>query len=200
MRRLLCIAFVASTGALLGQTNRVPAQVDPAEAITLLREGLIDSFSKGDINRLLTYVDTNVVVTWQNGEVCRGPNEVRAYYDKMMKGDPPVVREIRAKPEVLHRQVYGDWAVSTGNLHDYFILNDGSELPFNTLFTATIARRSDRWLVTAFHASVNVFDNPVLSLAIRKVGMWAAIGGVVVGVVFGLLIGRIVPRRRRSSS
>jgi hypothetical protein len=90
--------------------------------------------------------------------------------------------------------------VSTGNLHDYFILNDGSELPFNTLFTATIARRGDRWLVTAFHASVNVFNNPVLALATRKVGMWAAIGGGIVGVIAGLFIGRIAHRRRRSSA
>ena len=35
-----------------------------------------------------------MVVTWQNGEVSHGTAGVRAYYDKMMKGDRPVVKQV----------------------------------------------------------------------------------------------------------
>src|SRR5947207_3874909 len=100
MLRSILIVILAWTGVLCAQTNRVAGELDATQAITRLREGLIDSFTKGDIDRLLTYLDTNVVVTWQNGEVCQGPGEVRAYYQKMMKGDHPVLREIGANPEV----------------------------------------------------------------------------------------------------
>jgi ketosteroid isomerase-like protein len=183
-------------GAASAQTPVVPASVDPTEAITRLREGLVDSFNKRDIERLLSHLDTNVVVTWQNGEVSKGPEGVRAYYQKMMSGDRPVVRSVLAKPEVEGRHVYGDWAVSWGNLNDTFTLTDGKELPFNSRFTATITRRGDRWLVTAFHASLNVFQNPVLTLAAKKLGLVTGLAGLLLGAVLGLLLGRLFVRRR----
>src|SRR6185369_7724843 len=144
-----------------------PAQVaatdtEADQAITKLREGLVDSFNKGDMDRLLSYLDTNAVVTWQNGEVCEGPAAVKAYYERMMKGDHPIVSKVTADPKVLGRHVQGDWAVSWGNMNDNFVLADGRELPLNSHFTATIVRRGDRWLVSAFHVSVNAFDNPVM--------------------------------------
>ena len=59
-----CGELLASwAGVLFAQTNHVARDLDALEAITRLREGLIDSFTKGDIDRLLKYLDTNVVVT-----------------------------------------------------------------------------------------------------------------------------------------
>jgi ketosteroid isomerase-like protein len=181
--------------ALFAQTNSVPAALDPTEAITRLREGLIDSFNKADLDRLLSHLDTNVVVTWQNGEVSLGREGVRDYYNKMMRGERPIVREVKATPEVTGRHVSGDWAVSWGKMNDVFHLTDGSQLAFNSLFTATIARRGEQWQVTAFHASVNAFDNAVLHTAVKKVGRIIAIVASVAGVVLGLLLARIFRRK-----
>jgi ketosteroid isomerase-like protein len=184
------------TAVASAQTPAVPASVDPTEAITRMREGLVDSFNKRDLERLLSHLDTNVVVTWQNAEVSKGPEDVRAYYQKMMSGERPVVRSVVAKPEIEGRHIYGDWAVSWGSLNDTFTLNDGKELPFNSRFTATIARRGDRWLVTAFHASVNVFQNPVMTLAAKRLGLITGLAGLLLGAVLGLLLGRFFSRRR----
>jgi ketosteroid isomerase-like protein len=157
-------------------------------AITHLREGLVDSFNRGEIDRLLTYLDTNAVVTWQNGEVCVGGAAVKAYYLRMMKGDHPVVGKVSAAPKVLGRHIQGDWAVSWGNLNDRFVLTDGRELPLNSRFTAAIARRGDRWLVSAFHVSVNAFDNPITALAVKKTLIIAGIGGLVAGFLLGAIL------------
>lgn len=195
MNKLIAWMFLALAVPIMGQT---PAKTDDATAaITQLREGLITSFNKGDIDSLLSYLDTDVVVTWQNGEVCRGPEGVRAFYQRMMTGDNRVVREMKCEPEVVGRHVYGDWAVSWGNLHDHFVLNDGSDLPFNSVFTATIAKRGDRWLVIAFHTSVSAFDNPVLSRAEHKVGLWLGLGGAVVGLILGWGLSRAFAGKRR---
>src|SRR5262245_21751789 len=107
--------------------NTTLAQTNSADdkAIARLREGLIDSFSKGDIDRLLTFLDTNVVVTWQNGEVCEGTAAVKAYYNKMMKGEHPLVSKVTSEPKILGRHIQGDWAVSWGELNDHFLLSDG---------------------------------------------------------------------------
>ncbi|MEI9898409.1 MAG: nuclear transport factor 2 family protein [Chthoniobacter sp.] len=112
MNKLIIWVFLALAVASFGQ-SAPPADTDEAmAAIGRLREGLVTSFTKGDIDGLLTYLDPDVVVTWQNAEVCRGPEAVRAFYMRMMTGDHRVVREIKSEPEVLGRHVYGDWAVS----------------------------------------------------------------------------------------
>jgi ketosteroid isomerase-like protein len=196
MNKLIICLFLALAIPVMGQA---PAKTDEATAaITQLREGLITSFNKGDIDGLLSYLDPDVVVTWQNGEVCRGPEAVRAFYQRMMSGDNRVVRDMKCEPEVVGRHVYGDWAVSWGNLHDHFVLNDGSDLPFNSVFTATIAKRGDRWFVVAFHTSVSAFQNPVLSLAERRVGLWLGLGGAAAGLLLGLAVSRVFAAKRRS--
>ncbi len=189
---IVTLTFVALVAH--AQVITRPMETETEQAITRLREGLVDSFNRNDIDRLLTYLDTNAVVTWQNGEVCEGTGAVKAYYERMMKGDHPVVSKVTADPKVLGRHFQGDWAISWGNLNDRFVLTDGRELPLNSRFTATIARRSDRWLVTAFHASVNAFDNPVMSLAAKKVSMFAGIAGLVAGLLGGVIAMRLLRR------
>jgi ketosteroid isomerase-like protein len=195
MKELIVGLWMVASVAL-GQAPVVPASVDPTEAITRLREGLVSSFNKRDIDGLVAHLDADVVVTWQNGEVSKGRDGVKAYYQKMMSGEQPTVRSVTAAPEVAGRHVYGDWAVSWGNLNDHFVLNDGKDLPLNSHFTATIARRGDRWLVTAFHASVNAFQNPILTFAAKKIGLFSGVAGLLLGVVVGLLLGRLLARRR----
>jgi ketosteroid isomerase-like protein len=165
------------------------------QEITKLREGLVDSFNQGDIDRLLTFLDTNAVVTWQNGEVCEGTNAVKAYYDRMMKGDHPVVVKVTSDPKVLGRHIQGDWCVSWGDLNDHFTLSDGRDLALNSHFTATIAKRGDHWMVSAFHVSVNAFDNPITMLAVKKVSLVVGIAGLIAGI----LLTAIVARLRRGS-
>ena len=123
---------------------------------------------------------------------------MRVFYERMMVGPDRVVKGVSVNPTVDDRHVYDNaWAVSWGNMHDTFDLNDGSSFKFDSRFTATIARRGEAWKVTAFHASVNAFDNAVLHVAARKVGTWAGIGGAAAGIVVGAVVATIVGRRRR---
>jgi ketosteroid isomerase-like protein len=194
---LIFLALIFIPAVAPAQAAATDTEAD--QAITKLREGLVDSFNKGDMDRLLSYLDTNAVVTWQNGEVCEGPAAVKAYYERMMKGDHPVVSKVTADPKVLGRHVQGDWAVSWGSLNDQFVLTDGRELPLNSRFTATVVKRGDRWLVSAFHVSVNAFDNPIMALAIKKILMIAGIGGLVIGGILGAVIMRML-RQRNSAA
>jgi len=173
---------------------------DPIKAINALRAELVDAFNKGDVDRLLSHLDPDVVVTWQNGEVCRGPQAFRAYYDRMMSGSNRVVASLSANPVVDDRHVYGDWAVSWGNLHDDYTLTDGSGFKFDSRFTASIARRGDAWKVTSFHASVNAFDNPILKIAEKKVGVVSGLGGIAGGLLVGGVVGMAVGRRKRGAT
>jgi ketosteroid isomerase-like protein len=199
---LATLVMCCATGPrLAAQATRASVtEPDPTAAITALRNELIDSCNKGDLPRLLSHLDDDVVVTWQNGEVCRGPAAVKAYYDKMMTGPNKIVAAIHADPKVIGRHVYGDWAVSWGEMNDHFTLTDGRDLPLNSRFTSTIARRGDAWKVTSFHVSVNAFDNPILGYAARKGATWAGVIAGVVGLLVGVLAGWVLARRRRKAA
>src|SRR5262245_11063647 len=110
MKKYLMIipAVVLGSFVTIAQVNSPPLDPQTEQAITRLREGLVDSFNHDDIDRLLTYLDTNAVVTWQNGEVCEGTEAVKAYYERMMKGNHPVVRKVTADPKVIGRHIQGD--------------------------------------------------------------------------------------------
>jgi len=192
---LVALIFLSWTAA--SQPLSAPPAAEVEQAIGHLREGLVDSFNQGDIDRLLTFLDTNVVVTWQNGEVCEGTAAVKAYYQRMMKGDRPVVSKVTSDPKVLGRHVQGDWAVSWGNLNDKFELTDGRTLPLNSRFTAAIVKRGDRWMVAAFHVSVNAFDNPVMTLAVKRISMFAGIAGLVAGALAGVMVVRLLRRPKQ---
>jgi ketosteroid isomerase-like protein len=167
---------------------------DPTKAIDVMRVELVDAFNKGDLDRLLSHLDSDCVVTWQNGEVCNGPEAVRAYYDKMMKGPNKVVEKVSAAPAVDGRNVHGDWAVSWGKMNDEFELTDGSKFRFDSRFTATIDRHGSEWKVSSFHVSINAFDNPILGMAAKKGATWAAIIAGAVAALVGFVVGRM--RRR----
>jgi ketosteroid isomerase-like protein len=187
------VSAVDGGGAVSGAVT-VP---DPAKAIGVLRGELVDAFNKGDLDRLLSHLDPDVVVAWQNAEVCRGPAAVRGFYERMMVGPDRVVKKVTVNPTLDDRHVYDNaWCVSWGNMHDAFDLTDGSSIALDSRFTATIARRGEAWKVTAFHASVNAFDNAILRVAARKVGTWAAAVGAVAGILLGLVAGAFLARRR----
>ena len=200
---LLCAIMLTmlplTRSSLIAQTMQAPSTrpaavttADPTQAIAQMREELIDAFNKGDLDRLLSHLDPDVVITWQNGEVCRGPDAVRAYYNKMMTGPEKRVDKVSADPKVDDRHVYGDWAVSWGRMNDHFVLTDGSNLDMNSRFTATIAKRGDVWKVSSFHVSVNAFANPIMKTVAKKAGGV----GAMIGGLLGLIVGRLIGRRR----
>lgn len=156
---------------------------DPA--LVQLREGLISSFQANDMDRFVTYLDTNVVVTWQSGEVCEGREAVKGSYEKLTQGDRPMFQKIVVDPKIVGHQLRGDWVVVWGEMNDQLSFRNKSSLPFRSRFTVTAHRLNDRWSVASMHLSANVFENPMLTLATRRV---ATFGGVLAGLL-GLGVG-----------
>ena len=57
---LLCFAPPSA----MGQATRPVTEPDPLKAIGVLREELVDAFNMGDLDRLLSHLDPDAVVTW----------------------------------------------------------------------------------------------------------------------------------------
>src|SRR5215813_75713 len=95
-RKVLLVLAVAALLLTPGQAQDTKAKEDPAhEELRALKRDLVEVVNKRDIEGLLKFLDQDVVVTWLNGEVNRGPKAVKEYLERMLKGDKPVVKSYK---------------------------------------------------------------------------------------------------------
>ena len=165
---------------------------DPAhQELRAIKESLVTAFNKRDYDAFMHHLHTNVVATWQNAEVARGHEGIRAFMRKMSEGESKQVESVQAKVEVDElASLYKDTAVAFGSVEQDFKFFDGRDIDLKSRWTATFIKADGRWQVAAVHVSANVFDNPILGLAIRKTALWAGAAAVVVGGLAGWFAGR----------
>jgi uncharacterized protein (TIGR02246 family) len=200
------IAQVPATPPAPGPAGQTPAPTQAAVApealhneLRKMRDDMLAAIARSEFEAILPYLHPNVVFTPMNGEVSRGPQAIRAYFDKMLKGPDAIVKSIRLGVEVDRlADFYGDTALAFGSSNDQYALSNGMEFQIQTRWTAALVRENGRWLITAFHSSANAFDNPILEKA-RQLAMlqWGGIG-TAAGALIGVLVGRAVGRRRRA--
>jgi ketosteroid isomerase-like protein len=171
-----------------------PAWTQPAihDALRALRGRLVTAMNKNDIDGILAELHPNVVVTWQNAEVSRGPAGVRAYLERMTKGPNPIVRGYHAEINVDDlTTLYGEnTGVAYGSSVENFDLAGGQSFTLHGRWSATMVRENGRWLLASVHASSNLFDNPLLNAAKKFLYL-----GIAVSFLVALLIGWFVGRR-----
>ena len=199
--RIVLASLVALLAPALARSDDVKtvAPEDPAHnELRALRDGVLDAFNKKDLDRLLSHVHPNVVVTWQNGEVSRGRDGIRAYYKKMMEGPDRVVDSVTAKAEVDELTILYDprHGLAFGSLGEDFKLSNGTAFHLPNRWTATLVKEDGRWLIAGLHVSANVFDNPVQQLIVRRVMWWTGAVGLLVGVALGAVLTVLLRRRR----
>jgi ketosteroid isomerase-like protein len=162
---------------------------EPAhQELRSLRTNVIEAITRGDFDRTLTFVHTNVVVTWQNAEVCRGHAGLRAFFERLGKNAfkgyrvPPMPDELT----ILHG---GDTGVSFGQTVARYTLF-GKDYDFTNRWTATLVKDNGQWQLAAYHVSNNVLNNPLLNGA-KSLLYWVAGSTLAVGFVIGIFVGRI---------
>jgi ketosteroid isomerase-like protein len=197
----LPLVLLLGVGDPLAAQDAKKPKEDPAhEELRALRREVEDAVNKNDLDRLLTFLDEDVVVTWQNAEVSRKPAGVREYYERMMKGPNRRVESITIKPVVDDlTHLYGDTGVAYGSSEDHFKLTDGKDFKLTSRWSATVVKKNGKWLIANFHASTNMFDNPLMTYAIRQTLLWTAVVAVPVGLLLGLVVAWLW-RRRKSAT
>jgi len=174
------------------------AAEDPAhEELRQLRTNVVEAIRSGDIERQLDYVHTNVVITWQNGEVVRGHAKLREFYERLgekaFQGykTPPTPAELTI--------LYGDdTGVSFGDsVAEYTLF--GRRYEFNNRWTATLVKENGKWTLASYHVSLDALNNPLINAAKKSLFVAASIAGVI-GLFLGVVIGRSLAKAQRPSS
>jgi hypothetical protein len=187
----LIILAISST---LGQTT--PAENPNHQELRQMRDELLTAMNKGDMEGTLKYLTTNVVITWQNAEVSRGHDGVRAYYNRVMTGPNRILDGFNCNisPDEL-TILYGDnMGICYGSSDEHYKLANGKDLNVKGRWTSTLVKENGHWLVASLHCSTDLFDNVILNLA-RKATWAAAVFGFVIGILIGFFLGW---RRRRA--
>jgi hypothetical protein len=180
------------------------AESDPAlKELVALREDAIDAINKGDLDRLLTHVDADVVLTAPNEEpgkeLITGKEGVRDYFQRMIGGGkhPGRAKSVTVELKVDGRRVLegGGRAIAWGTSKDTYHMKNGSTFVMQTRWSGTLAKKDGKWLIVEFHISANPFDNAIQREIMRGAALWY--GGTAGGValIAGLLIGWMAGRR-----
>lgn len=206
MIRLATVLTLLGLGILLAPLTyaqeKEPAKEDPAhEELRELRRGLVAAVGKNDLDGILNHLHKNVVVTWLNGEQTRGHEQFSEYYNRMMEGENRIVQSFSIEDVQVTELtlLYGDdTGVAYGTANSHFVLTDGTDFIIKGPWTATMVKEDGNWVVSVFHSSVNMFDNPVLGMATGWIAKAAAIAGVI-GLLLGVGVVLVLKRGRSKS-
>jgi ketosteroid isomerase-like protein len=189
--------FILGSSFLQVHAQNPTVSEDPAHnELRALRDGLLAAMNSGDIDTQIKFLHPNVVVTFQNAEIARGREGVKAYYNKMTSGSNKIVESFHVSVNVDELTILygGDTGISFGSSVESFKLTSGLNFDLKGRWTITLVKENGQWLIASLHASTNLFDNPLLNLAKRS-AYW--IGGVC--LLVGIVVGWWVGRKRKSA-
>ncbi len=150
-----------------------------------------NSINSQSLERMSQQMDAGVTVVWANGEVSRGPAEVLAYYDRMVKGKDRILTKYITSAKLHgHARFLGDGnvAIADGTMEDEFFPVIRGSFRMSSKWTTTIARINGEWKIVSLHLSANVFNNSLLDEAVKAL-KYVGGGGLLVGLLAGGAIG-----------
>jgi len=197
--RFLKILLALTAAALLLPSAQaqpdLPMDPDHVE-LRALSGQLVKAISAGDMDAIEPLLHPNVVVTWQDGQVCKGPAQIRKFYAAMAAKSKKTFQGYKVPPTADEPTILYSGA-TTGVAYGYnvgvFHLA-GKDFEMPNRWTATMVKENGKWLLASYHVSMNVLDNPLLT-AVKCIGVIGAVLALFVGLILGLRIGR----RRRAS-
>jgi len=183
----LLLALLAA-GVLPATAADDPHAADRQALIRLFRE-MEASINAQDVERMVAQMHPQATVTWLNGEVSRGHDEIRAYYQRMVKGDQRILDRYLTTAKLGASARFfgnGEVAVADGTMADEFFPVARGPFRLDSNWTSTSAKIDGRWQVVALHLSANVFTNSLMAeaqSAIRLAAGGAALGGLLMGAL-----------------
>jgi hypothetical protein len=188
MRLLTCLTLLSLT-ALAQETD--PHAADRQQMLKIFSE-VENSINSQSLEQMTKQMDPSAVVVWANGEVSRGPAEVLAYYDRMVKGSGRILSRYTTKAKLNgHARFLGDGsvAIADGTMEDEFTPVSRGAFKLNSNWTTTVAKINGEWKIVALHLSSNVFNNSLLDEA-KSALLYTGAGGALVGLLLGWFLGR----------
>jgi len=198
MRALIAALILSVTGASMPALAAEPDDVHQADRQALLKvfREIEAGINDQNVDRMVAQMHRQATVTWLNGEISRGHDEIKAYYHRMVKGDQRYINKYLTAAKVdAPARFYGngDVAVADGSMEDEFFPVSRAAFKLSSRWTSTSVKFDGEWKVVDMHLSSNVFTNSLIAEA-KDMIVHAAIAAALSGILVGWLLGRA--RRR----
>ncbi len=196
MKRLLAILLLLLFSAMATAAEFNGHEEDHQQLRQLLEQAS-EAINRQDTVKLRSLLATEFVVTMVNQERMTEAAQLDHFFEQFFVGENAPLKGITVTPEAdaPSRFVGDDVAVVYGHSNDIYVLKTGGEVMIPALWTATLVRQEDDWKIRAFHAGVNLLDNPVLAAAQQTLWQMAA-AGAVAGALLMLLLVRLLRKKR----
>lgn len=192
---LLCLSN--SWAATMPALDATAGRPEDRQQLRVLLGNVESAISSLQVEEVIKLMHPDVIVTWQNAEVSRGPDQIRAYYNRMMKGSAPIVKKFSTQATLGgNAAFYGDTAIAYGTTVDNFELMEGLNFTLRGNWSTTVVKTDGQWKIAALHFSTNLFDNPLLNKA-KQLAWYMGLGGLLAGMLLMFLINRL---RRKSTA
>lgn len=192
---LLCLSN--SWAATMPALDATAGRPEDRQQLRVLLGNVETAISSLQVEEVIKLMHPDVIVTWQNAEVSRGPDQIRAYYNRMMKGSAPIVKKFSTQATLGgNAAFYGDTAIAYGTTVDNFELMEGLNFTLRGNWSTTVVKTDGQWKIAALHFSTNLFDNPLLNKA-KQLAWYLAVAGLLAGMLLMFLVNRL---RRKSTA
>ena len=200
MKLMLPLMLVLSLTTLL-QASAFAETPDPhapdRQALIKVFQEIEAGINDQNIERMVAQMTPDATVTWLNGEVSRGHDEIRRYYQRMVKGSDRILNKYTTVAKLgQHARFFGDVAVADGTMQDSFIPVTRKPFALSSNWTSTSAKINGQWKVVSLHLSANAFNNNLLDEA-KSAAILTAGAGTLSGLV---LAGFICWWRKRAAA
>lgn len=155
-----------------------------------------EAINKRDMARLRGLLAGEFVITMVDQQRMTTAAQLDDFVEKYFMGESAPLKRITVRPEAdaPSRFIGGDLAIAYGHSDDIYVLRTGAEVRIPAKWTAALVRQPDGWKIAAFHAGVNLLNNPVLAAAQQNLWTMAA-AGAVTGALLMLLLVRLFRKR-----
>jgi ketosteroid isomerase-like protein len=166
------------------------------EALRAVLRDAVAAIGTGRYDQLLPLLTENVEVTSITQEVMSSRADVAKYFADWF-GPAGYMKSMTMTMEADKLTELGPdkrWGLARGKALEHYVAKDGDTFDFVTRWTAVMLLGDDgRWRIRAIHFGTNNLDNPVLTkvrTTLERYAIYAAIGGLVVGVAIGYGVAR----------
>lgn len=188
---VMMIGIGGNLGAFAAEDNREADHV----ALRALREKVATAIDKQDVKALASCFARQFAFTTVDQTVVTSEAELQTYFDRMFRSKDALVTSMKTEPtaDILTRFVDANTGVCYGSTKDTYTMRSGKVVEMNVRWSATLVKENGEWKIALAHAGTDFLANPVLDQMTqftKTVGLVAALGGLLVGLLLGWRAGR----------
>lgn len=167
------------------------------EALRELMKKATEAFNAKKFDELKGLLDEkNFAVITIDNQKFKTIDDFAKYSKGLYEGPKAVLNDVKFAPEAdeLTEFLAADVGVVHGHSKDTYTFKDGDVRVMETAWTAVVRKTNGQWKIVKVHFSSNLFKNPLLDAAVKKIQTIAAASGIG-GLALGLIVMGLMRRK-----